>query len=999
MSALTSLLARDRIVPVSKIEEALQHQVLSGGAIETILLEMNLVPEDVLSAYRAALFGLLPATREEVMKASRDAIRLVPRDLARAAGVVPLQYDGRTLVVAAEQPPSEDARARLLQAVRAELTVRIVTPPRLAAAFSHHYGFELDIRFRRLTDALRKREPGTIPYVRPPGPSLRPLEPALSTPFDNRPDTLEYPLLKESLRTSGPAGLALSEPSFEGPDDELAAPAAVPAIIPPAPRRMSEAGAGSFRLSTIPPTSISGAIARAARGPIDAARARELLALSAQRDDALFVWLRYLVQFFDFVAIFSVGKEVATGRMAHGAGLSPELMEHVVFPLGGTGLAARAVRDKRALVGDLSASDEERAAAALLGRPSGRPGIAIPVALGSRVALLAYADRNGEGVSADDVAAVSSIVPDVADALRRIILEQKALRRTPSSAPPAQSLADDAGDTQTTHPPAADVPTEDAPGVEESLPPSASTPPPGLDSEPADPVPSASPPSAPAEPADPEMDLQPAASEPPRAESVRPEGDAGLEAVDLDRVLRLQERRTETERGMPFVTPGPAEPVTAAAREAARGRLSGVPRTAPPPPIRESITPQATGRADGSYHYAAPSGAVLEESVRPQRAQGPGPLGLREVLEPALPVGSALAQVRTRRIELQAEPKELPEAPRIADERGEDEPVLQARETPPEPATEHSVRASLPQPPVSESVSVIIDMGDQVTTLVSSLMDAGPDDELPQIDELLRVGEAALPVLLQYFPGRLWFDRKQPHRRRPRGRDVSAVARAIIAFGADAAPYLASKIQSGDADECFYALMVASEIVHPDLLDSVVKRALDADEELRGVALEVLRGYARLPQFAHVVEALAHLSERPGKDGRRQRFAIEALGELRERRALSVLLPRLSDPSEANVQAAHRALVLLSCQDFGLAQRKWEAWAAQWASGHRIEWLIESLLHADERIRALAGEELKQETQQYFGYHPQLPRRDRELSQRKYREWWEREGRAAFGVG
>ena len=73
MSALTSLLVRDRIVPVSKIEEALQLQVLSGGDIDTVLLEMDVVLEDVLSAYRAAMFGLLPATRDEVMRAPRDA--------------------------------------------------------------------------------------------------------------------------------------------------------------------------------------------------------------------------------------------------------------------------------------------------------------------------------------------------------------------------------------------------------------------------------------------------------------------------------------------------------------------------------------------------------------------------------------------------------------------------------------------------------------------------------------------------------------------------------------------------------------------------------------------------------------------------------------------------------------------------------------------------------------------------------------------------------------
>jgi hypothetical protein len=96
------------------------------------------------------------------------------------------------------------------------------------------------------------------------------------------------------------------------------------------------------------------------------------------------------------------------------------------------------------------------------------------------------------------------------------------------------------------------------------------------------------------------------------------------------------------------------------------------------------------------------------------------------------------------------------------------------------------------------------------------------------------------------------------------------------------------------------------------------------------------------------------------------------------------------------VLAAHRALVTLTGQDFGSMIRRWETWAEGWGRAHRVEWLIESLLHPDEGVRTLAGEELKLLTQQYFGYHPALPKRDRELAQRKYREWWELEGRLSF---
>jgi hypothetical protein len=47
-------------------------------------------------------------------------------------------------------------------------------------------------------------------------------------------------------------------------------------------------------------------------------------------------------------------------------------------------------------------------------------------------------------------------------------------------------------------------------------------------------------------------------------------------------------------------------------------------------------------------------------------------------------------------------------------------------------------------------------------------------------------------------------------------------------------------------------------------------------------------------------------------------------------------------------------------------------------------------------MRRAAGDELKQLTQEYYGYHPSLPRREREIAQKKYRAWWETEGQKRF---
>jgi hypothetical protein len=67
-----------------------------------------------------------------------------------------------------------------------------------------------------------------------------------------------------------------------------------------------------------------------------------------------------------------------------------------------------------------------------------------------------------------------------------------------------------------------------------------------------------------------------------------------------------------------------------------------------------------------------------------------------------------------------------------------------------------------------------------------------------------------------------------------------------------------------------------------------------------------------------------------------------------------------------------------------------------------VEWLIDSLMHSDERLRRRAIDELKHLTQEYFGYDAEQSKKDREAAQRQYRAWWQRVGFRLFtltGIG
>jgi hypothetical protein len=120
------------------------------------------------------------------------------------------------------------------------------------------------------------------------------------------------------------------------------------------------------------------------------------------------------------------------------------------------------------------------------------------------------------------------------------------------------------------------------------------------------------------------------------------------------------------------------------------------------------------------------------------------------------------------------------------------------------------------------------------------------------------------------------------------------------------------------------------------------------------------------------------------------------MGEIRSGSLVPPLLSALEAPAEDVAEAARRALLLITRQDFARDTHRWRDWWAKNTGRHRIEWLIDALMHDQPSVRRAAGDELKLLTKEYFGYYDDLPKRERERAQALYRSWWDREGRQRF---
>lgn len=1076
MSALTSLLVRDRVVPVKKIEEAIQRQVISGGALDTVLLEVGAAPENVLASYCAAVFELAPVAAAELMAVTRDVIRVVPREVAEQHRVVPLDAQPGRVSLAVHEPLSREVEQQLAFLLGAAIEQRVVTQARLEAALGTHYGVELSPRLKRLGRKLADADAGELVEVaaiddnrRTMPDDLTPaIEAAAAATVDvervSEPDgrtsatysartgsTAKYGQVPAAGR--GNTGVAVNVARVVGAESLertslVVEPPGFGAVKanppnPPAAAREPEAPtgeAGSPLMERPPRTELLHRI----RGPFTARLAVDLLEQASSREEVLQVSLAFVQQFFDCSVLFMVQDDIAEGLDVEGRGPDYATVRRTSVSVEDAGILSDAFRTAQPRMGDLEGgtrADVQLAGA--LGRDKAQPCVVAPVVIRQRVVLLFYGDRGGEDFGISDVPEFVAFMPRISEAFQRLILRRKLGKAAP------EAEAEDQKGTiakrwqggrrnwvaEVSHTPRARAPKRrtqamDLLGVPRTAPPppspvanaagSQSVPAqarPGVDdTTPEDPEPAYL--GVPEPIADPAGPVE-AFVAPPLDTSSGSTLLDGAEAALDDPMLITGEHDApvfdEPEEGPPpAALSAPVADVTEVEEPVPAEKLlrkSGGVAVSRAVTVVDSERARATARA---LAEAVVMGTVIPVPDEPLRGS--------PSVRPAIGVYSmkGTTDVVARSRSSRPPPPREPEASRTESPNSDDAERRRVRSMPAsasrgveavhdedddEPeltVTAATAPTSTPGPSSGRmSVdpgmpSVILDLGDGVETAMQQLLNAGPEDVFA-VKAALRAGEGVLPALVREFPGPLWFDRNAPHQRLPRGRDISAVSRAMVAFGEVAVPYVAALLDREDHDVRFYATLLSAELLHRDLVGPLGRRVFDVDSGTRALALDVLRPLRRFPrEFGRVIDRVRASARIPARPVPIRLAAIKALGHLRDDGALDLLVRMLDVDEERLREAAHQSLVLITRQDFGRSRDAWASWTSEHRSEHRIEWLIEALMHEDAKLRRLAGDELKHLTQAYYGYQHALPKRDREVAQRKYRQWWESEGRALF---
>jgi hypothetical protein len=297
------------------------------------------------------------------------------------------------------------------------------------------------------------------------------------------------------------------------------------------------------------------------------------------------------------------------------------------------------------------------------------------------------------------------------------------------------------------------------------------------------------------------------------------------------------------------------------------------------------------------------------------------------------------------------------------------------------------------KPIVDDEPSIILDVEIDHTDLVDLAIAGDAEAEA----ELLRLGAEAMPALVDRFPGPL--TKEIPEQgAMPRAGDCGPVLRVLARQRKVALASIMPFCQDANVVKRRYAMLLLIDLPYIDALDVAALAAGDDDPRVRRIAALVL---ARLAVDAPraVAERLMRAAKDPDASPPKRIRILEAVGSVGQPIAVPMVLPLVGDGLAQVGEAARRALVRLTGQDFRLDSRKWSGWWTSNVGRHRYEWLIDAVLQDDPRLRKEALDELSGPVGRPLAMEVDAGPERREAMHLELMRWWNSVGVKKFVEG
>lgn len=289
-------------------------------------------------------------------------------------------------------------------------------------------------------------------------------------------------------------------------------------------------------------------------------------------------------------------------------------------------------------------------------------------------------------------------------------------------------------------------------------------------------------------------------------------------------------------------------------------------------------------------------------------------------------------------------------------------------------------------PKVEASARAAPERRESPEELVAHLESLHPRVVAEAKEQLILLGEEAVPAMKAAFPGRLLLDPFAEKHPPDTAAELGPLIEVIEAIGRPALDAVIPHLDARYPAHRFAATFLFNAVPDERAIELLRPRLHDSEPRIRRVAAAALSHFVAHEGFGAVV---AHLRSRLTSSApeTRQR-AVWFLGYFRDVGSVPQLIALLDDHPEVG-KAARSALKQITLQDLGPLSKAWDKWWKRAKKRTRIDWLIEGLRSRDRDLRYIASIELSRLAGDSFGYRCDDPKRSRDQAIKGFESWWE----------
>ncbi|MEJ2197517.1 MAG: hypothetical protein P8X54_02995 [Desulfuromonadales bacterium] len=381
---LGELLIKKNLLTQAQLEEALQAQVIFGGTLGTILIEMGLITENVLAEILTNLLNLPCLKPNQLENIPEHVINIISPELAEKHKVVPVSVNGKKLTLAMESPHDlksiDEISFRTGYIIQPILALEV----RLIFALEHYYGVKRTMRYIAPPQHVRDELDKAPIFQTPEGPIA-------ATETD------------EDLSEPG------SEQIYQRPDSTAAK-----AKQEQPPEEIEE-------LDDID------VIEDLVEEEVTLASTCQALIKTSDRNDVADAIIKHLGAHYARAALFMVVAGQVTGWRSVKAGVPIPGFDQFQLPLSEPSVLKTAVESNSYFLGPIQYSGANLALTTFLGKPSPTTALLIPMSMLGRVVGLIYVD-DPDADLAQAVVDVQQLASKALMAFEILILHNKILR-------------------------------------------------------------------------------------------------------------------------------------------------------------------------------------------------------------------------------------------------------------------------------------------------------------------------------------------------------------------------------------------------------------------------------------------------------------------------------------------------------------------------------------------------------------------------------------------